>query len=59
MIEVDWTHWSRFRALTVIPANPAQPDEVTTTRWHDAFFGSVGLEYRMSPAWAFRAGAAL
>ncbi len=58
MIEVDWTHWSRFRALTVIPANPAQPDEVTTTRWHDTFFGSVGLEYLMSPAWAFRAGAA-
>ncbi len=57
MIEVDWTHWSRFRALTVLPANPAQPSDVTTTRWHDTLFGSVGVEYRMSPVWTFRAGA--
>ena len=58
MIELDWTHWSRFRSLTVMPANPAQPDDVTTTRWHDALFGSVGVEYRSSPVWTFRAGAA-
>lgn len=58
MVEIDWTHWSRFRALTVIPANPAQPNDVTTTNWHNTLFGSLGAEYRMSPVWTFRAGAA-
>jgi long-chain fatty acid transport protein len=58
MAELDWTHWSRFRALTVIPANPAQPNDVTTTRWNDAVFGSLGVEYRASPTWTWRAGIA-
>ena len=58
MIELDWTHWSRFRALTVIPANPVQPNDVTTTRWRNTLFGSVGMEYRASRDWTLRAGAA-
>ena len=58
MVELDWTHWSRFRALTVVAANPLQPNDVTTTRWRNTLFGSLGLEYRASAGWAFRAGAA-
>ncbi len=57
LMELDWTHWSRFRALTVMAANPLQPNDVTTTRWKDAFFASVGAEYRADPFWTFRAGA--
>ncbi len=57
LLEVDWTHWSRFRELRVNAVNPAQPDDVTTTRWKDAFFASLGAEYRASPFWTFRAGA--
>ncbi|HEY4940372.1 MAG TPA: outer membrane protein transport protein [Rhizomicrobium sp.] len=58
MVELDWTHWSRFRQLTVIAANPLQPNDVTTTHWRNTLFGSVGLEYRASQSLAFRAGAA-
>lgn len=58
MAEIDWTHWSRFRELRISATNPAQPDDVTTVLWHNTLFGSVGAEYRASPLWTFRAGAA-
>jgi long-chain fatty acid transport protein len=58
MIEIDWTHWSRFRGITVLADNPAQPPDVTTMRWHDTLFGSIGFEYRADADWSFRAGAA-
>lgn len=56
MLELDWTHWSRFRELRVVADNPAQTDDVTTTRWKNAFFASAGAEYRASPFWTIRAG---
>ena len=56
LAEVDWTHWSRVRELRIHAANPAQPDDVTTTRWKDTYFASLGAEYRASPLWTFRAG---
>jgi long-chain fatty acid transport protein len=58
MAELDWTHWSRFRELRVVAANPLQPNDVTTTRWHNTLFGSLGVEYRASRTLALRAGAA-
>ncbi|HEX4304012.1 MAG TPA: outer membrane protein transport protein [Rhizomicrobium sp.] len=58
MAELDWTDWSRVHALRVEAANPLQPDDVTTTRWHNTLFGSLGAEYRASPDFTFRAGAA-
>lgn len=57
MAELDYTHWSRFQQIRVVADNPAQPDDITTTRWHDTFFGSLGLEYRPCRGWAIRAGA--
>jgi long-chain fatty acid transport protein len=56
LLEVDWTHWSKVRELRVHAANPAQPDDVTTTRWRDTYFASLGAEYRVSPLWTIRAG---
>jgi len=58
MVELDWTHWSRARQLVVMAANPAQPNDVTTLKWKDTVFGSLGFEYRVSPKWALRAGVA-
>ena len=58
MVELDWTHWSRARQLIVIPANPAQPSDVTNLKWKDTLFGSLGFEYRASRTWALRAGVA-
>ena len=56
LAEFDWTDWSRVREIRVHAMNPAQPDEVTTLRWKDAFFASLGAEYHASPMWTFRAG---
>lgn len=56
LAELDWTHWSRVRALTVMAANPLQPNDVTTTHWKNTFFASAGAEYRANPFWTFRAG---
>lgn len=58
MAEIDWTHWSRVRQLVVLPANPAQPPDVTTLKWKNTLFGSLGVEYRASRSWTFKAGAA-
>ncbi len=58
MAELDWTDWSRVRALSVIADNPLQPTDLTTTRWHNTVFGSLGAEYRFDQDFTFRAGAA-
>jgi long-chain fatty acid transport protein len=58
MAEFDWTHWSRVKQLIVTAANPAQPPDVTNFQLRDGVFGSLGAEYRASPAWAFRTGVA-
>jgi long-chain fatty acid transport protein len=56
LLEVDWTHWNRFREIRVTAANPLQPDDMTTTRWQNTIFASLGAEYRASPLWTVRAG---
>jgi len=58
LLEADWTNWSRVHELSVVAANPLQPDDVTTTSWHNALFGSLGLEYRVDPRWMLRDGVA-
>jgi long-chain fatty acid transport protein len=57
--EVDFTNWSRFRELRVIPDNPLQPHDVTTAEWEDSWFGSIGLEYQPDDQWTLRAGAGI
>lgn len=56
LAEADWTGWSRVQDLRIHAANPAQPDDITQFRWHDAWFGSVGLEYAVAPQWLLRGG---
>lgn len=56
MGELDWTNWSRFKNLTVVAANAAQPNDVTVGNWNGAIFASLGGEYRPADAWTLRAG---
>lgn len=58
LAELDWTHWSRVRQLIVLPANPAQPNDMTNLRWKNTLFGSFGLEYRAGHSWTYKAGVA-
>jgi len=57
--EFDWTNWSRFQELRVVPDNPLQPDDVTIAEWEDSLFGSIGLEYQPDNRWTLRAGAGI
>jgi len=58
LAEMDWTNWSQFQNLTIISQNPAQPNDVTDSRWHNTLFGSLGLEYLVDDSWKLRGGVA-
>ncbi|MDE2184112.1 MAG: outer membrane protein transport protein [Alphaproteobacteria bacterium] len=57
LTEADWTNWHRFHELRIIPANPAQPDDVTGAGWGDGWFYSIGADYLLDEDWHVRAGA--
>lgn len=59
LLEVDWTHWTRFSELRVNAVNPTQPDDVTDARWKDAWFFALGAEYAADERWTWRGGVAL
>ena len=56
--ELSWTGWSSFQNLAIDFANPAQPDINQYYGWRNTLFGSVGMEYKMSDQWTWRAGVA-
>jgi len=56
LAELDWTDWSRVREIRVRAIDSVQPDEVTTLNWKNAFFASLGAEFRVSSPWTLRAG---
>ncbi len=58
LFEVDWTNWSLLHQLRIVAANPAQPPDITQFNWHNAWFGSLGWEYRHDDRWTFRFGTA-
>lgn len=48
--------WSRFDNIAIAFDNPAQPDEVLTQNWNDAWAVSIGAEYRAGGKTTLRAG---
>jgi long-chain fatty acid transport protein len=56
MFELDWTNWSRFKNLTILAQNPAQPPDVTTANWESSLFVSLGGEIRLDDAFKLRGG---
>jgi len=59
LASADWTDWSSFKNLTVVAANPVQPNDVTVANWKGSWLLALGAEYAASDAIALRAGAAL
>lgn len=57
LADYTWTAWSRHKEFRVDFANTLA-DSVTTYNWHDTGFYALGLDYRLSPQWRLRAGAA-
>jgi long-chain fatty acid transport protein len=58
LFELDWTDWEYFHQLQVTSANPAQPNDITAANWQPAWFGAVGVEYRLEDQWSLRTGVA-
>jgi len=58
MATVDWTGWSAFKQLLIVPAQPHNSADLTTFGWKDSWFGSIGVEYKADDQWTLRAGTA-
>jgi len=58
MATVDWTGWSAFKQLLVVPVQPHNSADLTTFGWKDSWFGSIGVEYKADDQWTVRAGTA-
>ncbi|MGH8192652.1 MAG: OmpP1/FadL family transporter [Rhodanobacteraceae bacterium] len=56
--ELSWTGWSSFRNLAINFANPYQPAVNQPEDWRNTWFASVGMDYRISDQWTWRAGVA-
>lgn len=56
--ELSWTGWSSFSRLAIDFANPYQPDIDQRFDWRNTFFGSVGMDYKLSDQWTLRGGLA-
>lgn len=50
------TRWSTFEEIRADFDNPAQPPEIVTQNWRDAWSWSAGAEFNLSPANTARAG---
>ncbi|MGH8182042.1 MAG: OmpP1/FadL family transporter [Rhodanobacteraceae bacterium] len=56
--ELGWTGWSSFKQLAITFGNPAQPPENIQYKWRNTWFGSVGMDYKLSDQWTLRGGLA-
>ena len=59
-VDLSYTHWSSFKSLNIIYANPAQApfSSAQIFDWKNTWFYSFGGEYRLNDAWTLRAGVA-
>ncbi|MFT3672521.1 OmpP1/FadL family transporter [Aestuariivirga sp.] len=53
---VEWSNWSRFKELAITPDVGSIP--VTTEKWNDGWYFSLGGEYAYNDKMVLRAGAA-
>jgi long-chain fatty acid transport protein len=51
------TGWSSLREVRIDFDNP-DPDAVEEFDWDDSMFYSLGVEYKLNPAWTLRGGVA-
>ena len=58
MATVDWTGWSVFKQLLIVPALATNSADLTTFGWKNSWFGSIGAEYKADDQWTLRVGTA-
>ncbi len=59
MASATQTRWASFDQLVTTFENPAQPPEVTTQNWDNAWGGAIGVEHDISQSESIRAGVML
>jgi long-chain fatty acid transport protein len=57
--DVSWTQWSVMRNLTLVYADPTQPNTVLPFNWRNTYYVSVGGEYYATDKLTLRAGVAV
>ena len=55
---VEYTNWSSFKQLLIVPNNPLDPQGLTVLNWKNTWFGSIGGEYRYDDRLTLRLGGA-
>lgn len=58
LADATWTGWSGFDKLEVLHAVAGVPIQSTPEQWEDVWRFSLGLQYRASDKWTWRAGLA-
>lgn len=58
MFDVQWTNWSLFKNLIVVPTSPLAPTTVVPQNFRDAWFGSIGASYKVTDKLMLQAGLA-
>jgi long-chain fatty acid transport protein len=57
MADLQWTHWSLFKNVTITPSNGA-PSTILPEDWRNTWFGSVGTSYRVLDKLTLQGGVA-
>jgi len=55
---LEYTNWSSFHQLLLLPDNGLNPTSLTVLDWNNTWFGSLGAEYRVDNQWTLRLGTA-
>jgi len=58
--DLSYTHWSSFKRLDVVYANPAQApfNSPSIFDFRNTWYGSIGADYHLDNQWTLRAGVA-
>jgi long-chain fatty acid transport protein len=58
MSDVQWTHWSTFDDVRIVPTGTNGAPDFTHVGFRDTVFVSLGASYRLSGGWTLRGGVA-
>jgi long-chain fatty acid transport protein len=54
--DIIWTDWHSLKQLTFTSVSPAFNGQVIPANWESGFTYRIGLQYKLDPHWALRAG---
>jgi long-chain fatty acid transport protein len=55
-LDGNWFGWGRFNQVDINFPGGQLPNETVVERWKDSYAGRLGVEYRSSATWKWRAG---